>query len=714
MEMESFVRLHEIENGLFQLTLDMKNSGFNILSCAAITELKRVISQLPTYDMRGLLIASAKPGFVVGADITEFCESFAKSEDEIFQYGMSVHALFNAIEDLPFPTVTAIGGEALGGGLELALATDLRVATSTARVGLPEVNLGIMPGWGGSVRLTRLVGVDNALNWMTQGRPFPALEGLKVGVVDAVVEPEDLLPAATQMLSDAATGKLNHLVHRWRKTGPLKISSAELEMACSTAAGLLGKGVREHYPAAEAIIHSVRESVAKPRDIAQEIESRDFVRLAKSETARNLVTLFISEQALKSENRRQIGRSEKVKLSAVLGAGIMGGGVAYQSASTGTPILMKDISQHALDLGTSESNRLIQGQIKRGKWQANKGLEVSQLIQPTLNYNGFDQVGLVVEAVVEDVNVKRAVLAEVEQQVSEETVLATNTSTLTVDELATGLSRPQNLCGMHFFNPVHMMRLVEIIRGDTTSDAAVARAVSYAVTLNKLPIVVKDCSGFLVNRILLPYIHAFTRLVVEGVDFRFIDKTMEKFGWPMGPATLMDIVGMDTGCHAAAVMARAYPERMSETFRNATQVLNDAGRLGQKSGAGYYRYELDSRKRLKKVVDPETDRLIAEVVTGCGDLNAETVVERMMIPLCLEAVRCLEEQIGRCAGDIDVALVNSIGFPRYLGGAFGYIDAIGVRDFVALCDRYAYLGVAYQPTEQLRAMAASNQSFYQY
>jgi 3-hydroxyacyl-CoA dehydrogenase / enoyl-CoA hydratase / 3-hydroxybutyryl-CoA epimerase / enoyl-CoA isomerase len=223
---------------------------------------------------------------------------------------------------------------------------------------------------------------------------------------------------------------------------------------------------------------------------------------------------------------------------------------------------------------------------------------------------------------------------------------------------------------------------------------------------------VRDCPGFLVNRILLPYIHAFTSLVVEGVDFTFIDKCMESFGWPMGPATLMDIVGMDTGCHAAAIMGKAYPDRMDDSVRNATHVLFEAGRLGQKTGAGYYRYELDKKGKPRKVKDPAVQALIAPIVTGNGGLSEEVVIHRMMIPLCLEAVRCLEEGIADSAADIDLALVNGIGYPTYIGGALAYIDTIGVKTFVWMCDQYSTLGEAYRPTARLREMAASNQTFY--
>lgn len=713
MNVESFVRLEEMENGLYRLVLDASDSRMNILSKAATAALGQAVEQLPLQSIRGLLITSAKDSFVAGADITEFCDNFSAQDDTIFEYGMGVQAVFNRIEDLPFPTVAVIRGEALGGGLELALSADFRVVSNKAKVGLPEVNLGIMPGWGGSVRLPRLIGVDNALTWMTQGRPMKAAEALKVHTVDAVVEDDQLESAALKVLQQAVSGELDYQQRRRVKTQPLAINELELAMACDSAEGMLSAFTNsQQYPAAQTIVRSVRASIRMNRGEAQAYESRDFIKLARSTVARNLVTLFLSDQQLKRSNRQYASDAQPVSQAAVLGAGIMGGGVAYQSASTGTAIVMKDIQPQALDAGLAEANRLMAGQIKRGKMTADQALQTSQRIQPTLSYQGFDRVDLVVEAVVENPNIKRSVLAEVEQQTGDNCVLATNTSTLTVNELAQELQQPENFCGMHFFNPVHRMPLVEIIRGEKTSDQAVSRAVSYALAMKKTPVVVRDCPGFLVNRILLPYVHAFARLVMDGVDFERIDKVMERFGWPMGPATLGDIVGTDTGHHAEGLIALAYPDRYLTDVKTPTDALFEAGRLGQKSQAGYYRYETDKRGKLKKKSDPAAHEVIRSVVSGNLELDDDGIIQRMMIPMCLEAVRCLEEGIAASPGDIDVALVNGVGFPRYLGGVFGYMDAMGLKAFVQLCDGYQNLGGAYQATDGLRQRAASDEYFY--
>src|SRR5690554_5164198 len=333
-------------------------------------------------------------------------------------------------------------------------------------------------------------------------------------------------------------------------------------------------------------------------------------------------------------------------------------------------------------------------------------------IRPTLSYGDFGNVDIVVEAVVENPKVKHAVLAEVEEQVGENTIIASNTSTIAISYLARALKRPQNFVGMHFFNPVHRMPLVEIIRGEHSSDEAVATTVAYAQKMGKTPIVVNDCPGFLVNRVLFPYFGDFARLISAGIDFTRIDKIMERFGWPMGPAYLMDVVGIDTACHARDVMAEGFPDRMREERETALDVLFKAGRLGQKNGKGFYAYATDKRGKPQKVVDASIAGILAPVVHDKRELSDEDIINYMMIALCLETVRCLEDGIVETAAEADMGLIYGIGFPPFRGGALRYIDSIGVAEFVALADKYAELGAMYQPTEKLREMAKTGQSFF--
>jgi 3-hydroxyacyl-CoA dehydrogenase/enoyl-CoA hydratase/3-hydroxybutyryl-CoA epimerase/enoyl-CoA isomerase len=401
-----------------------------------------------------------------------------------------------------------------------------------------------------------------------------------------------------------------------------------------------------------------------------------------------------------------------VARAAVLGAGTMGGGVAYQSASCGTPIVMKDIAQAGLDLGMAEASKLLSAQVDRGRMNAATMAGVLGSIRATLDYDDFGTVDFVVEAVVENESVKKRVLAECEALLPAHAILTSNTSTISITRLATALARPENFCGMHFFNPVHRMPLVEVIRGARSSEEAIATTVAYARELKKTPIVVRDCPGFLVNRVLFPYFGAFNLLLRDGADFTVIDRVMQKFGWPMGPAYLMDVVGIDVGHHAANVMAEGFPDRMKVDFRAASHVLFDAGRFGQKTGSGFYRYEQDRRGRPVKTADPDVALLLAEVCSPAHEFDEQEIVERMMVPMCNELVRCLDEGIVDSAGEADMALVLGIGFPVFRGGALRYIDHMGLAAFCASADRLRGLGALYEVPESLRARARDNRPFH--
>ena len=333
-------------------------------------------------------------------------------------------------------------------------------------------------------------------------------------------------------------------------------------------------------------------------------------------------------------------------------------------------------------------------------------------IDPTLSYDNFDGVDIVVEAVVENPKVKHIVLAEVEKAVNKDAIIASNTSTISISYLAEALERPENFCGMHFFNPVHAMPLVEVIRGEKSSDTAIARTVAYANAMGKKPVVINDCPGFLVNRVLFPYFAGFMGLLKDGADFTAVDKVMERWGWPMGPAYLMDVVGMDTGHHAEAVMAEGFPDRMTKTYKTAGDVMFENDRYGQKNGKGFYVYEIDKRGKPKKVVSPESYELLAPHCADLKEFDKEEIVARMMIPMATELARCLEEGIVDSAAEADMALVYGVGFPPFRGGVFRWIDSIGIQAFVEMSDKYQHLGGLYQATERQREMAASGATYY--
>ncbi|PXX99729.1 fatty acid oxidation complex subunit alpha FadB [Halomonas sp. LBP4] len=700
------------------LTFDLKDESINKLSSAVVAELEEVVEALQAESgLAGLVIGSAKDVFIVGADITEFHGMFEQGEDQIEAMLERVHGIFNAIEDLPFPTVTAINGLALGGGCEVALATDFRVMAEGAKFGLPETKLGILPGWGGCVRLPRLIGADNAIEWIAGGSENKAADALKMGAVDVVVPGEELEAAALDILARAKAGDLDYLARREEKTGPLKLGPIEQMMAFETAKGYVAGKAGPHYPAPIEAIKVIQKGAGEARGRAQAIEAKAFAKLALTEVCYNLVGLFLNDQLVKKKAGKYEKQAQAVKQSAVLGAGIMGGGIAYQSASKGTPILMKDIKGEAIELGLREARKLFAKQVERGKLTTEQMAERLTNIRPTLSYGDFGSVDLVVEAVVENPKVKEAVLTEVEGVVGEGTILTSNTSTISITRLARNLERPENFCGMHFFNPVHRMPLVEVIRGEKTGDAAVAATVAYARAMGKTPIVVNDCPGFLVNRVLFPYFGGFSQLVEQGADFQRVDKVMEKFGWPMGPAYLLDVVGMDTAVHAGEVMAEGFPERMAsmggEGGKSVIQLMVEKERLGQKNDKGFYAYEEDRKGKPRKVSDEAAIELVKGVAKERREFSDEEIIARMMVPLCLETVRCLEDGIVGSAAEADMALIYGIGFPPFRGGALRYIDAMGVVAFVERAEGLAEeLGPLYAPTDRLRQMAQAGERFY--
>lgn len=707
------ITAQQIDGGVVEVLFDLQGDSVNKFNQLTLNELREAVAAIQsTSDVTGVLFSSAKDCFIVGADITEFSQMFDQTEEAIVEHLLSLHQIFNAIEDLPYPTVTAINGIALGGGFELCLSTDFRVMSESAKVGLPEVKLGIYPGWGGTVRLPRLIGVDNANEWICGGAEKRAKDALKDGAVDAVVATAKVREAALDLLQKAREGVFDYQARRTEKTTAIKLNQIEQMMAFESAKGFIGAKAGPHYPAPMAALNTIQKAANMGRDKAIEVEAKGFAKLATNSVTKALVGLFLKDQYVKKVSKAFEKDSQPVKQAAVLGAGIMGGGVAYQSASRGVPILMKDINDKALQLGLDEATKLLNGQIKRGRMDAQKMAKVLTQITPTLSYGDFGRVDLVVEAVVENPKIKGAVLAEVEAAVAEDAVITSNTSTISITELAKNLKRPENFCGMHFFNPVHRMPLVEVIRGEKSSEVAIARTVAYAKAMGKTPIVVNDCPGFLVNRVLFPYFAGFSLLMRDGANFVQVDKVMERFGWPMGPAYLLDVVGIDTGHHADAVMAEGFPDRMGHEGENAIDRMYKLERYGQKNSKGFYRYELDRKGKQIKVIDEDVPALLDGVVGQSREFSDDEIIARMMIPLCIETVRCLEDGIVATAAEADMGLIYGIGFPPFRGGALHYLDQMGLQNFIDMAAPYADLGPLYQPTERMKQMAANGETYF--
>ncbi|MEW6981079.1 fatty acid oxidation complex subunit alpha FadB [Colwelliaceae bacterium 6471] len=708
------LKVQLLDDGIVEFCFDAKGS-VNKFDQATFEDYRAAIAAINNCsEAKGVLVTSAKSTFIVGADITEFIETFKKPTDELIPWIKQGSDVFDSFEDLNVPTIAAINGFALGGGCEMILACDYRIADTTASVGLPEVKLGLMPGFGGTVRLPRLIGVDNAVEWMSTGKSYKPEAALAVGVLDAVVATENLKSAAILMLKQAIAGKLDWKTKRQPKLEALKLSPIEAMMSFTTCKGMIAAKAGKHYPAPMVTVQTIEAAAGMDRAGAMAAENAGFAKLAKTDAATAQIGLFLNDQVIKGKAKKASKQAVKsVNKAAVLGAGIMGGGIAYQSAYKGTPIVMKDINDQALDLGLSTAAGILTKQVERGRMDAKKMASVLNNITPSLSYDNVKDVDIVVEAVVENPKVKGMVLAEVESIVAEDAIVTSNTSTISIDLLAQSIKRPENFCGMHFFNPVHRMPLVEVIRGKDTSDETVATVVAYAAKMGKSPIVVNDCPGFYVNRVLFPYFAGFSHLVLEGADFTAVDKVMEKqFGWPMGPAYLLDVVGIDTADHCTGVMSAGFPTRMQKLENDPVSTLYSNERFGQKNGKGFYDYGKDKRGRPSKTPADTAYQLFSDTCAAKKDFDSEEIIARLMIPLVNEVVRCLEEGVVASAAEADMGLIYGLGFPPFRGGPIRYLETLGLDNFIAMADKYRNLGEIYHVTDGMREMAQAKKSYF--
>lgn len=703
-----------LDGDIAELNFDLQGESVNKFDQMTVSALTAALDALEAENgIRGLLVTSGKPVFIVGADITEFTSMFGAGEDEIKPFTGTNNANFNRLQSLPYPSCVAINGFAMGGGLEVCLACDLRVMSTMAKIGLPETKLGLLPGWGGTVRLPRIIGLDEAVMWITTGKDHTAAAALKAGAVDAIAAPEQLRDVAMTTLQGAIDGKLDYHRRREAKSSPLPLNDTEATLAFFTMKSMVAQQAGKNYPAPVKVVDVIEKAYTMSLEDALDVEAEGFAELATTDEATALVGVFLSDQLLgKVAKSWEKKAYKKIERAAVLGAGIMGGGIAYQSSLKGVPIKMKDIAQDGLDLGLGEANQLLAKRVSRGRMSPEKMGDILNNIEPTLSYDGFDAIDIVVEAVVENPNVKHAVLAEAEKHIGEDAILASNTSTISITYLAEALQRPQNFCGMHFFNPVHAMPLVEVIRGEKSSDSAIAATVAYANKMGKKAVVVGDCPGFLVNRVLFTYFDGFSKLVRDGADFQAVDKVMARWGWPMGPAYLLDVVGIDTGAHVGQVMAEGFPDRMALDFKSATEVMYENERYGQKNGKGFYDYIPDKRGKPKKTVSDEAYKLIEPVTAPRGEFEAEDIIARMMLPMATELTRCLEEGIVDTPAEADLALIYGIGFPPFRGGVFRWMDTVGLAYLAEASRKFAHLGKTYELTDGMQAKLAAGETYY--
>ncbi len=711
--------LAALGNGLVELCFNNHAESVNKLDLATTAELAEAIDVLSQQDdVRGLLVTSAKSVFIVGADIGEFTEMFKLAEVDFIDRVGTVTQPLNRLEEMAFPTVVAINGYALGGGLEVCLACDYRVISKTAAIGLPETTLGIIPGWGGTVRLPRLSGISTALQWITSGVAQNAEKALAANVVDEIIEPDQLRTVALARLTEFAAGHLEYQNRRKTKLQPVTDNAVEISTSIKQYRTTFGGVKATHYPAPALLVDLFERAAGLDRDAAQRLETKCFYEISRTPQARALVGVFLSDQYLtkvaKLRTKKFRDNAVVIQRNGVIGAGIMGGGIAYQNAIKGYSVLMKDINQDALDLGMSEASKLLAKGVDRAKLTPIKSLNTLAKITPTLHYQGLETCQIIVEAVVENSAVKKMVLADIENSSDEGAILTSNTSTISINVLSEELKRPENFCGMHFFNPVNAMPLVEIIRSETSSDKAVAALCDYALGLGKKPVVVNDCPGFLVNRTLFAMLFGFEILLREGADFHQIDAVMESWGWPMGPAYLIDVIGIDTLNHCYTSMVAGLPERFAQNGATLpSEAIYATGRLGQKNARGYYKYVPNKRGRPEKHIDADAVAAVASVAAPAKVFSENEIIERIMLPMAIEMARCLEENIVGSPAEADMALIYGVGFPRFRGGICRWMDELGLAEVCALGDHYSSISRLYEPTTTLRARAKKADRWYE-
>lgn len=724
-------RTKDLGNKVWLLKFDLPGEKVNKFSREVMEEFEKLVTTLEgmSGQIEALIVVSPKPGiFIAGADIKMI--QAAKTEDEATKLSAMGQALLNRWEDLPFATIVAINGAALGGGCEFSLASSAIAMSSdkSAKIGLPEVMLGVIPGMGGCVRLPAKVGIANALDMILASKQLDGERAFKSGLADVMIPKENFQTEVEQWV----VKNLKSLLKRQRLGREPKLGGAGgavgkiLEgtpfgraVIYSKARDGVMKQTKGKYPAALEAVRVLKANGVtygkplrgKARERAMDREAKGFGKCAATDVSKNLIRIFFMTEDVKKSNGLPSGTSTKpikVRVGGVLGAGIMGGGIAQLFADRGIQARMKDITTQALATGVDSAARIFKKKVERRRMTKREYAQKMNLIAPTLDFTGFEATDLVVEAVVEKMEIKKTVLKELEGHVRADAVIATNTSSLSVSEMQTALSKPERFVGMHFFNPVHRMPLVEVIRGQKSNDQAIASTYQLCKDLGKTPIVVKDAPGFLVNRLLLPYLNEAAFILGEGVPMEEIDRALEDFGMPMGPIELLDEVGLDTAEKVAHVLEDAFKDRVQANPQSGALVKG--GRLGKKNGKGFYTYEGKGGRR--GTVDNEVYSLLG-VKTKPGSMKAQDIVERCVFTMINEASLCLEEKVADKAADVDLGMIMGTGFPPFRGGLLRYADSVGAKYIIDRLKSWeAEKGLRFKQAAPLVRMAERGEKFH--
>ena len=693
------IRRETIESAIAVLTFDRPESSANIFDQATFDELNEQLDLLnQDSSAGGLIIRSAKPKiFVAGADLHGFTKELTGEKlSFLIEQGQKT---FDRIAALPFPTVAVIHGVALGGGFEVALACDYRVASldSATKLGLPETVLGILPAWGGSTRLPRLIGLPAALDAILSGKQYSAKAAKKLGMVDEIAYPERLIGLAARLIG-SNQGKKRKLKLQLTNRPPISTF-----IATQAQKKILAK-TRGHYPAPLKALEVVVAGVTVPHAQSLENERRAFIELASGEIAQNLIRIFFLQERSKKVSVKSDQPIRKIGKVLVVGAGLMGSGIAQWLSARGLRVVLKDIGPEPLGKGLQSIHKIYHDAIKRrifSETEAQAGLD---RIVPTYEDIPLQDVDLVIEAAVEKLELKQQIFRKTAEQVPNCQAMASNTSALSIDAIANGLPDPTKVVGIHFFNPVHRMQLVEVVQGTKTSAQTLATAVQFVKTIGKLPVLVKDSPGFLVNRILLPYMMEAFNLFAEGYRPERIDRVMLDFGMPMGPLRLTDEVGLDVSLHVGSDLAHRIQNL--PPLNNTVERMIAQGWLGRKSGKGFYDYSSGAERQNPEIhaYQPETEPAGADDTILC---------DRLVLVMVNEAARCLAEKVVSDPADVDFAMIMGTGWAPFRGGPLRYADSIGISNLIARLRQLSENGRDYfVPCTLLTDMANQGLSFY--
>ncbi len=712
--MTDYIKLVRDDDGIATLSIDVHDRPMNVINATLIAELEQRVREITVDDdIRGVIVTSAKADFMAGADLKWVLGKLesSMSPTEALAFARPLSEVLRLLETCGKPVCAAINGTALGGGLELALACHHRIIVDDPKavVGLPEVQVGLMPGAGGTQRLPRLIGIREALPLMLEGRHVTPEKAQALGIVDAVVSAGHLLARARQWLLESPAAVPPWDVKGFRVPGGAGAMHPGAVQTFMAGTALTAKATNRNYPAPIAILSAVYEGTIVPFDTGLAIELRYFASLAATPVARNMVrTLFVNKgEADKLVRRPPAEPPAKVAKLGILGAGMMGAGIAYVSARAGMEVVLLDTEQSSAEKGKGYSAKLVARGIERGRISTDKGEALLARITPTTDYALLAGCDLVIEAVFEDRDIKAEVTARAEAVIPPAAIFASNTSTLPITGLAEASGRPAQFIGIHFFSPVDKMPLVEVIVGQQTGEAALARALDYVRQLRKTPIVVNDSRGFFTSRVFATFTNEGMTMLLDGVKPALIENAARLAGMPVGPLAVLDEVSLQLVQHVdrqtAADLGDAYEPPSGRPVFERMVALQ---RQGKRFGKGFYDYPEDAKKHL-------WPGLAEAFVPAATQPDVEGLITRLLYRQAIEAARCLEEGVIMHPEDGDIGGILGIGFPPWTGGPFSYIDTLGIDSFVAGCEQLAERhGPRFAPSDWLRARAAAGKTFY--